>query len=44
MGNNTSLGLSDNRPSSVIDYLSDDFEINEALFLAMMDCQVDEEG
>ena len=44
MGNNISLDLPENHPSSVLDCLNENFELNEALFLAIMDLQVDEEG
>ena len=44
MGNNISLGLSDNRTSSALNFLNGNFELNEALLLAIMDLQVDEEG
>lgn len=44
MGNNISLGLSDNRPSSVLDCLNDDFELDEAQYLSMLDYQLDEQG
>jgi hypothetical protein len=44
MGNNISLGLSDNCPSSVLDCLNDDFEIDEAQYLSPLDYQLDEQG
>ena len=44
MGNNISLGLSDNLPTSVLDFLNDDSELNEAHVLDMIDRLVDEEG
>ena len=44
MGNNISLGLSDNRPSSVLDCFNEDFELDEAKYLSMLDYQLDEQG
>ena len=44
MGNNISLGLSDNRTYSVLDCFNDDFELDEAKYLSMLDYQLDEQG
>ena len=44
MGNNISLGLSDNRPSSVLDCFNEYFELDEVKYLFMLDYQLDEQG
>ena len=44
MVNNISLGVPDNCPSSVLDFLNDDFELDEAQYLSMLDYQLDEQG